>query len=96
MHPAIAAFPSAEFYDGRLKTKFDNKPVEFDWPDPTPPLAFLHVEGKERRSGSSYSNQEEVEAVKLVLGRVFSSGQLPGQREQLRHRHYCKGQWEDW
>ena len=77
MHPAIAAFPSAEFYDGRLKTKFDdNKPVEFDWPDPSRPLAFLHVDGKERRFGSSYSNQEEVEAVKLVLGRVFSSPSL--------------------
>ena len=77
MHPAIAAFPSAEFYDGRLKTKFDDdKSVEFDWPDPGRPLAFLNVEGKERRSGSSYCNQEEVEAVKLVLGRVFSSPSL--------------------
>ena len=73
MHPAIAAFPSAEFYDGRLKTKFDNKPGE---------------------KVGLYSNQEEVEAVKLVLGRVFSSPSLGG--GVVVATIDSQGQWEDW
>ena len=85
MHPAIADFPSREFYQGNLKTEFrtDQNPVEFPWPDQTRPLCFLQVEGRERRAGPSYSNQEEVEAVKSVLARLFSSPALVLTRREV-------------
>ena len=78
MHPAIAAFPSAQFYGGKLKTVFDMEdgPVEFPWPDQERPICHLNIEGRERRAGTSYCNHEEVEAVKSVLQRLFSSSEL--------------------
>ena len=51
MHPAIAAFPSAQFYGGKLMTVFDMEdgPVEFPWPDQERPIFHLNIEGRERK-----------------------------------------------
>eukprot|EP00471_Norrisiella_sphaerica_P005870 CAMPEP_0184481266 /NCGR_PEP_ID=MMETSP0113_2-20130426/2817_1 /TAXON_ID=91329 /ORGANISM="Norrisiella sphaerica, Strain BC52" /LENGTH=706 /DNA_ID=CAMNT_0026860285 /DNA_START=640 /DNA_END=2757 /DNA_ORIENTATION=- len=65
MHPAIAAFPSSNFYQGVLKSgvKPEDRLLEkFNWPRKDYPLAFMHVDGKERSDGNSYINVEEVKA----------------------------------
>ena len=51
MHRAIATFPSDSFYRGELKTDVERAAPDFPWPDPSRPLAFLHVEGTEQRRG---------------------------------------------
>lgn len=66
MHPALASFPSAAFYGGRLLSS--PKPEDrlaapgFPWPNPAIPVAFVEVPGpSEMRSpdGTSISNPPE-------------------------------------
>lgn len=59
MHPSIAAFPSAQFYNNRLisfpKAKDRPAPKGFCWPNPNIPLVFVNCTGKEERNGGSPS-----------------------------------------
>merc|ERR1712232_1421371 len=51
MHPAIADYPSKQFYDSALKTGVVGAerlpPPGFDWPVPGVPIAFVPVKGEE-------------------------------------------------
>ena len=51
MHPAIATFPSKQFYQSELRTGIvgSQRPVPngFAWPVPSAPVAFVPVEGEE-------------------------------------------------
>lgn len=79
MHPAIAAFPSAQFYEGKVLSGVaaHERPAlcGFQWKAPSLPVAFVHCSGPEDRarsgalssiqddSGSSYSNKAQAEIV---------------------------------
>ena len=53
MHPAIAAFPSAQFYANRLISAVAledrPRPAGLAWPSPQSPIAFVSLAGGERR-----------------------------------------------
>jgi hypothetical protein len=69
MHPEIAAFPSAHFYDGRLRNAEELCAALAD-PGMTPswpPYCFVDVAGAEERIDSSYQNRLEAEAIARVL-----------------------------
>ena len=77
MHPALSAFPSLQFYNGKLKDGILQSDREgakdFPWPIPGKPLMFCVVEGVEvlEQSSRSYINQDEalivIHVVKLLL-----------------------------
>ncbi|GIL42418.1 hypothetical protein Vafri_393 [Volvox africanus] len=56
MHPAIAAFPSATFYGGKLLSAPDPRdrapPRAFPWPNPKVPVCFIPVRGCESRTNT--------------------------------------------
>ncbi|XP_052769817.1 uncharacterized protein LOC128209691 [Mya arenaria] len=73
MHPSIAMFPSEHFYDGRLKTGECAKrrpPIVFPWPGRAP-LCFINVKSYEKKKGSSYYNDKEVDTVVKVVNKLF-------------------------
>lgn len=75
MHPALAAFPSAEFYAGTLQTRFDT--ARYKPPGPlTRPLTFRHVAGWET-PGASKSNAPQAEAVTALVSELCRSGDVP-------------------
>ena len=71
MHPEIASFPSAHFYDGRLRNAEELKsgaasadpPGRGAWP----PYCVIDVAGVEERIEGSYQNSAEAEAIARVL-----------------------------
>mmetsp|Transcript_67664 Transcript_67664/g.151984 ORF Transcript_67664/g.151984 Transcript_67664/m.151984 type:complete len:976 (-) Transcript_67664:277-3204(-) len=72
MHPLIAEFASAAFYNGRLQngvSHIHRKPPEgFPWPQRQMPVAFVNLEkGEEKREGSSYINPAEAEKTLWAL-----------------------------
>ena len=72
MHPAIADFPSNEFYEGKLKSapSLNNRksPVDLIWPEKDKPLIFINVKtSKEERFSTSYQNTAEAEMVVKVV-----------------------------
>lgn len=82
MHPALAEFPSAAFYGGRLASH--PRPEErraaagFPWPNPAVPVAFVEVPGpSELRSqdGTSISNASEAALAAHVA--VLLAAKLP-------------------
>ncbi len=82
MHPAIAAFPSAYFYRGRLQNaahlNSGTRPAVpgFDWPNPKCPIAFVAArQGHEEKSGLSYANQGEAQLLaNIVAGVAMAQG----------------------
>lgn len=75
MHPLIAEFASAAFYNGRLQNGVraaERKPPEgFPWPQRQMPVAFVNLErGEEKREGSSYINPAEAEKTLWALQEV--------------------------
>lgn len=80
MHPAIAAFPAAQYYSGKLKTGVRGamRPAcrAIAWPAPWAPVVFLPVEGAEVPEGNSYLNEAEAAAVDIVLSAVINSGEF--------------------
>jgi len=81
MHPAIAHFPSISFYGGALRsgTRASSRPPPrgFTWPHPTVGLAFVHVDGSERRDGTSHTNSIEAERVSAIVRTLISAGVAP-------------------
>lgn len=81
MHPLIAEFASAAFYNGRLKNGISHiyrKPPEgFAWPQRQMPVAFINLEkGEEKRDGSSYTNPIEAEKTMWALLEVTKNGKI--------------------
>lgn len=81
MHPMIAAFSSAEFYGGKLKTGIAaaNRPAPtgFEWPQSNTGIAFVNVQGDGEDSDSqSKSNATEVEKVLEIILDVLMAGEL--------------------
>jgi hypothetical protein len=65
MNPALARFPSSEFYGGRLLdgvSADDRQPPDFIWPDPCRPLCFIDVDTPERHAGTSFINDGQAAA----------------------------------
>ena len=84
MHPAIAAFPSGCFYDGRIAdgvaASARPPPGGFAWPRADFPVAFVptpHHAREQGDGGTSKSNAGEVEAVVGVLHRLLAGGLRP-------------------
>jgi len=83
MHPAIAAFPSQQFYQGRLRSGTPGSArravTGISWPVMACPVAFLPVTGHERKEGSSWTNMGEVQAITELLNGVLAAGDVsPG------------------
>merc|ERR1740121_3497356 len=75
MHPLIAEFASAAFYNGRLENGVSHiarKPPEgFPWPQRQMPVAFVNLErGEEKRDGATYINPAEAEKTLWALQEV--------------------------
>lgn len=82
MHPALAAFPSTQYYGGRLRSGVPGAkrpPVKgISWPVAECPIAFMPVAGAETLEGTSYLNLKEVAAINEVLGAVIKAGNVRG------------------
>eukprot|EP00931_Biecheleriopsis_adriatica_P118132 TRINITY_DN93595_c0_g1_i1.p1 TRINITY_DN93595_c0_g1~~TRINITY_DN93595_c0_g1_i1.p1 ORF type:complete len:897 (-),score=161.25 TRINITY_DN93595_c0_g1_i1:118-2769(-) len=80
MHPAIAAFPSEQYYGAALKTGVTgaqrSPPRGFPWPVPGVPIAFVPVRGFEINEGSSQLNQEEAVKVEEIVMGLLTGGQV--------------------
>eukprot|EP00932_Pfiesteria_piscicida_P014456 SRR837773.26220.p1 GENE.SRR837773.26220~~SRR837773.26220.p1 ORF type:complete len:543 (-),score=123.61 SRR837773.26220:137-1765(-) len=81
MHPLIAEFASAAFYNGRLQngvSHVSRKPPEgFPWPQRQMPVAFVNLDkAEEKREGSSYINPAEAEKTLWALSEVCKNDQL--------------------
>lgn len=53
MHPAIATFPSSQFYNGRVKSRVDTAqrplPAGYRWTNPNIPVVFVNVSPRESK-----------------------------------------------
>ena len=84
MHPALAAFPSARFYGGRLKdgVPATPSPAGFPWPAPSIPLALIDVDdGMEDRGaggagGGSVTNPREAALALRAAGALAAGGDV--------------------
>jgi superfamily I DNA and/or RNA helicase len=89
MHPAIAAFPSAHFYGGRIRNGVEGEqrpaPSTFAWPNPAEPVAFIGVGARTARLevpvGTSKANRHEAEAVARAVRDLLKQpgGLMPAQ-----------------
>merc|ERR1740121_1391615 len=75
MHPLIAEFASAAFYNGRLQNGVSHMtripPEGFAWPSRQMPVAFVNLEqGEEKREGATYINPREAERTLAALAEV--------------------------
>eukprot|EP00929_Paragymnodinium_shiwhaense_P118001 TRINITY_DN8954_c0_g1_i1.p1 TRINITY_DN8954_c0_g1~~TRINITY_DN8954_c0_g1_i1.p1 ORF type:complete len:890 (+),score=226.83 TRINITY_DN8954_c0_g1_i1:131-2800(+) len=104
MHPAIANFPSLEYYDGYLRTGVAGAqrppPRGIIWPQEFAPVAFLPVDGSENKEGNSYVNDAEAHAIDVILAGVVPAGDIKAkdigvitpyaaQARSLRRRFGC-------
>jgi len=101
MHPALSAFSSSNFYNGRLKDGITAEdrilPFQTDvWKDPNFPISFINVEGVEETVFQSHQNMDEVTTVRALvqhLGQIESKKPLKigvitpyqAQIRQLKH-----------
>ena len=83
MHPALAAFPCAHFYGGKLRSGTRSAarvpPCGFPWPSlPSPsPVAFVPVpDGREVAVAQSWQNELEVSAAMTVVASLLAGGEL--------------------
>ncbi|XP_051986103.1 helicase with zinc finger domain 2-like [Xyrauchen texanus] len=82
MQEGICAFPSQEFYAGKLKTAVPYKPSLFQTESRHTPIIFGHVEGKEkslvvsteRGNENSKANKEEAEEVVRIAKLLTHAG----------------------
>ncbi len=75
MHPRIATWPSQEFYRGEVSSHSStrNRPFIPGFPSESEEaMAFIHVQGREKREANSYSNEQEAEVVCEVLNKVLA------------------------
>ena len=80
MHPAIAMYPSAAFYDGQLGAGINASdrppPRGFNWPSRDFPVAFCNVTGTEQKHGNSYANLAQTSIIENVLLDLLRAGDL--------------------
>jgi len=80
MHPAIAAFPSHTFYEGKLQTGISSasRPAVrgIPWPNEAAPLCFVPAGGREVKEGVSYSNQAEAQEVGRIVKLLLDAGEV--------------------
>ena len=82
MHPIISEFPSARFYENKLKNGVASEerlaPAGFLWPNWDKPVAFVPIEGKEMTDaeGASKSNKDEAAALVEVVKSLLEAGEL--------------------
>ncbi|XP_051562534.1 helicase with zinc finger domain 2-like [Myxocyprinus asiaticus] len=82
MQEGICAFPSQEFYEGKLKTAVPHKLSLFHTESRQTPIIFGHVEGKEkslvvsteRGNENSKANEEEAEEVVRIAKLLTNAG----------------------
>ncbi|KAL6763891.1 P-loop containing nucleoside triphosphate hydrolase protein [Haematococcus lacustris] len=79
MHPALASFPSAHFYGGRVRdgvTALQRPaPPGLRWPSPLQPIMFLNVHGQESSGeGNSKANSMEAALVVRVVAALLAAG----------------------
>ncbi|GAM26573.1 hypothetical protein SAMD00019534_097480 [Acytostelium subglobosum LB1] len=71
MHSRIAEFPSLCFYENKLRNGIDDDdrpiPKGIGWPVQDWPVAFVHINGKEKIQNYSYSNKKEANKVVELL-----------------------------
>ena len=75
MHPAICAFPSNEFYEGKLMTASHCKHISipassFHWPDNGSRSVFIQVTASEDLGRKSKSNAEQANICQKVIGQL--------------------------
>lgn len=71
MHEDIAAFPNQEFYDGRLSNGADIDTIEN-----LSPVLACHVDGREKRDGTSRYNPVEIQKVVEYASRLLKHTDL--------------------
>lgn len=82
MHPAIALFPSSQFYDGRLHNGVSDEdrrpPAGFNWPNETKPAVFLKTPdlAQENSKASSKQNDFEARQVCEVVRELLKTGDV--------------------
>jgi hypothetical protein len=81
MHPAIAKFPSQQFYNNELLSGTPpsqrRAPQGFDWPVPAVPLAFVDCpEGEERSDGASQMNMIEAQKVVTLVRKLMAEHEV--------------------
>ena len=82
MHPVIAEFSSARYYDNRLENGVTAAqrlaPAGFLWPDWEAPVAFIPVDGVEElaKDGKSRLNRDEAGWVVKVVDGLLAAGDL--------------------
>eukprot|EP00931_Biecheleriopsis_adriatica_P016607 TRINITY_DN1218_c0_g1_i1.p1 TRINITY_DN1218_c0_g1~~TRINITY_DN1218_c0_g1_i1.p1 ORF type:complete len:1123 (+),score=295.67 TRINITY_DN1218_c0_g1_i1:41-3370(+) len=83
MHPLVAEFASAAFYNGRLQNGVSHihrqPPAGFPWPQRHMPVAFINLEKCEEKReghGSSYINTAEAEKTMWALLEVCKGGKI--------------------
>lgn len=82
MHPAIALFPSTEFYDGKLRNGVSAQdreaPKGFDWPCNQKPVAFLEMQDSclEKSRRSSKLNDFEAQEVSRLIRELSNAGDV--------------------
>eukprot|EP00933_Yihiella_yeosuensis_P044469 TRINITY_DN39627_c0_g1_i1.p1 TRINITY_DN39627_c0_g1~~TRINITY_DN39627_c0_g1_i1.p1 ORF type:complete len:786 (+),score=133.71 TRINITY_DN39627_c0_g1_i1:251-2359(+) len=80
MHPAIAQFPSRQYYKGQLRTGIRGgkrpAPAGVNWPDMRAAVAFLPVDGREVKEGTSFANYAEVGAIETMLESILAAGDI--------------------
>ncbi|KAL8456076.1 hypothetical protein Emag_000069 [Eimeria magna] len=85
MHPAIASFPSRQFYDGELQSGVSAKEKTISWapkapvvwPRPSMPSIFYHCSSTDEEvgsTGSSLVNRNEAEVVVDLVCHLLKSG----------------------
>jgi len=77
MHPAIATFPSLQFYDSKLRSGVPGSlrpaPKALSWRDRRVPISVIPVQGQEFAEGTSYVNSVEAQMVKQLCCHVLAS-----------------------
>lgn len=80
MHPAIAAYPSEQYYAGLLRSGVAatgrTPPKGIQWPVPWAPIVFLPIEGEELKDGNSYTNHAEAQAIGELLRAAVAGGDV--------------------
>ena len=83
MHPMLSEFPSNTFYNGNLQNGVSAEErihysVNFNWPNPSKPMFFYHINGQEEfsASGTSYLNRREADFVEKCVTALLKSCKL--------------------
>ena len=83
MHPAICAFPSEEFYGGKLENKISalDRPMKqipgLNWPNPEKPIMFIRSLTGTKRFNFSYYNSNEIRIISRLLKCLLNGGIKP-------------------